>query len=74
MARLTRCDAVAILSRLGVSHEDARRDFHTLPSAAVESLLSEAKARGYRQPKNANGSRARYFHAHLIRVAQRSED
>jgi hypothetical protein len=73
MARLSPSDACEILSRLGVSYDDARADFHRLPSDAVESLLSEAKARGYRQPRNANGSRARYFHAHLVRVAAREE-
>lgn len=73
MARLSPSDAAEILSRLGVSYDDARRDFHRLPSAAVESLLSEAKARGYRQPVNANGSRARYFHAYLIRAASRDD-
>lgn len=74
MARLTRSDAAEILSRLGVSYDDARRDFHTLPASAVESLLREARAVGYRRPKNANGSRARYFHAYLVRVAARERD
>lgn len=73
MARLNPSDARQILNRLGVSYDDARRDFHRLPSDAVESLLTEAKVRGYRQPANANGSRARYFHAHLVRVAAREE-
>lgn len=43
------------------------RDFHTLSSEEVERLLAEADSVKYRKPKNANGSRARYFHAKLQR-------
>jgi len=46
-------------------------DFHALGSDAVERLLERADAWKYRQPRNANGSRARYFHAHLQRLASR---
>ena len=42
-------------------------DFHTLRTEQVESLRYYAMLRKYRQPKNANGSRARYFHAMLER-------
>lgn len=44
-------------------------DFHTLPSATVERILSAADERRYRKPRDANGSRARYFHAYLCRAA-----
>lgn len=44
-------------------------DFHQLSSTQVDLLLIEAKAARYRKPKNANGSRGRYFHAMLQRRA-----
>lgn len=46
-------------------------DFHALSSDVVERLNAEADAVKYRKPRNANGSRARYFHARLIRAASR---
>lgn len=39
----------------------ANGDYHTLTSEQVEAVLWAAKECGYRKPKNANGSRARYF-------------
>lgn len=50
---------------------DPARDFFTLDSTQVESLVAEADRVRYRKPKNANGSRARYFHALLQRRANR---
>lgn len=47
--------------------------FHALPSAVVESILAAADEYRYRAPRNANGSRARYFHALLCRTASRKE-
>mgnify|MGYP003444112505 CR=1 FL=1 len=47
------------------------RDFHCLPSSTVARLLGVADGVNYRAPKNANGSRARYFHAALVRQAGR---
>ena len=49
------------------------KDFHALDSAAVESLRKLAVLVRYREPKNANGSRARCFHAYLRRIASRKE-
>ena len=43
-------------------------DFFTLPNDAVLRILDAADERKYRKPKNANGSRARYFHAMLVRA------
>lgn len=48
-------------------------NFYALRQEAIYSLLAEAKAAGYRTPRNANGSRARYFHEYLQRAAQRPE-
>ena len=48
-------------------------DFHTLSSSQVEALLAEADRVKYRKPRNANGSRGRYFHDLLQRRAARKE-
>lgn len=70
MARLDRFRAHDILRRCKVL---PGADFHALDSATVESLIREADAIGYRKPRNANGSRARYFHAYVQRAAARDE-
>ena len=69
MTKLTPPQAREILRR---AHIPAI-DFHALDSAAVDRLLIEADAVKYRKPRNANGSRARYFHAYLTRTASRKE-
>lgn len=48
-------------------------DFHMLSSEIVDRILIAAKAYGYRKPKSANGSPARYFYALLCRAALRAE-
>ena len=48
-------------------------DFHTLSSSQVEALLAEADRVKYRKPRNANGSRGRYFHDLLQRCARRED-
>lgn len=45
-------------------------DFHALRSSVVEQLLAEADRVRYRKPRNANGSRGRYFHDMLQRRAR----
>jgi len=47
------------------------RDYHALPSDIVDRVIAAADARKYRQPRNANGSRARYFYALLQRTVAR---
>jgi len=69
--RLRPGDAREILA--GIGNPCGNRDFHTLRQAQVEALLAEADKLAYRQPRNANGSRARYFHAWLVRVSNREE-
>lgn len=54
--------ALALLPRL-----DLAADFHALDSDTVQQLVDVAKAVGYRRPRNANGSTARYFFAYLAR-------
>jgi hypothetical protein len=64
--KLTSLDAREILRR---SQAPRPGNFHALSSDIVESLLTFADSHGYRTPRNANGSRARYWHDHLQRVA-----
>ncbi len=58
--------AMEILASCGI---DRSLDFHALRFATVDKLLSFAESERYQRPQNANGSRARYFHAMLIRVS-----
>lgn len=44
-------------------------DYHRLSSAQVDVVLSAADAQKYRKPRNANGSRGRYFYDRLQRLA-----
>jgi len=53
---------------IGVSIET---DFHALPLSAASELSALADYCGYKRPKNANGSKARYFWAYLQRVNKR---
>lgn len=47
------------------------QDFHTLTHSQIEALLIEADRVRYQRPRDANGSRARYFYARLQRLAAR---
>ena len=49
------------------------RDFFTLRSSEVERVLDAADSVKYRRPKNANGSRGRYFYARLARAINRKD-
>jgi len=44
--------------------------FFTLYAWQVDALLVEADRVKYRKPRNANGSRGRYFHDRLQRLAR----
>ena len=46
---------------------DITADFSTLPSSAVSVLVEMARKQGYRKPRNANGSRGRYYFAAIQR-------
>lgn len=62
---LTKSEATAIATAHAIPLDV---DFHALPSDTVERILNAANERKYRAPRNANGSRARYFHAMLVRA------
>lgn len=63
-----------IIEQLSLKHgiDVKADDFHVLRSEQVEGLLHWAKAYGYRQPKNASGSKARYFFYMLQRYANKA--
>ena len=58
-------EASGILRRAGI---DRNVPFHALRSTDIDSLIYWANIHKSRAPKNANGSRARYWHAYLIRA------
>ena len=62
-----RLNARCILDSLGIRRG---ADFHTLPASKVDALLVQADLARYQKPKEANGSRARYFHDLLQRRAR----
>lgn len=68
MARMSKDDARALCNAFGI---DPRIDWHAMPSAMKEAVLRAADARKYNKPKNANGSRGRYFAAYLARAIEK---
>jgi hypothetical protein len=62
-----RDDARAILAACQITIGE---DFYTLSASQVGALLDYADRHKYRKPRNANGSRGRYFHALIQRRAQ----
>lgn len=67
-----RMEARRVLALIGAANAEGRPlliDFHELRASQVDALLAEADRVRYRKPKNANGSRARYFYALLQRRA-----
>ena len=67
---MSKDDARALARRYSIPLD---RDFHALDTDTVESIIAAADSVKYRRPANANGSRARYFHAYLARSAKRDE-
>lgn len=49
------------------------KDWHALSTDEQDGVLAAADAHGYRKPRNANGSRGRYFHGYVRRAAERDE-
>lgn len=54
-------------------HIPTEKDFYQLSSSEVERVLEAADSVKYRKPRNANGSRARYFFAAIQRALSRKE-
>lgn len=70
MARLTYWEARALANSFGF---DPREDFHAMSTASKEAVLRAADCVKYRKPKNANGSRGRYFAAYVRRIIERGD-
>lgn len=62
---MTRFEARAILNDCDLLGTE---DFFTLPASTVGTLIDHADRLKYRKPKNANGSRGRYFYARVQRA------
>lgn len=67
-SRMNIYDARRIMATIGCK---LSADFHTLNSAQVDQVLIAARQYGYRKPRNANGSKARYFFQFVQRTAHR---
>jgi len=68
---MKRAQAIALAARYEIP---LNVDFHTLPLSTIERIIAAADECKYRQPRNANGSRSRYFHAYLVRSLRKIED
>lgn len=64
MALMCPLDAIDLCERYQIPRG---RDFHTLDSSAVESVIAAADCVKYRKSKAAPGSRARMFYQYLMR-------
>jgi len=69
MARMTPDSAKSYASIYRIPLD---RDYHALNSDVVHRILELATELKYRVPANANGSKARYFHAYLVRTAKKT--
>lgn len=65
---MTPVEARAVLTACNVPIGE---NFFALSSSTVVDLLAHADKHRYRHPKNANGSRGRYWHDRLQRIAAR---
>jgi hypothetical protein len=71
MTTMSRTDATSLATK---HHIPLSEDFHTLPASTVDRITSAADEMKYRKPRNANGSRARYFYAYLRRCLGKDQD
>ena len=62
-------DARSLATQYAINLE---KDFFTLSFHEVAQVILAADTRRYRKPRQANGSRGRYFFAYLQRAARRS--
>lgn len=60
--KVSKEEARNILRHKGISFKD---NFHTLSPSKVSDIVDVADMMHYRKPKNASGSRGRYFFAYL---------
>jgi hypothetical protein len=60
--KLTKTDAKNLAKKLGI---DFSKDFYELSNTHVSELVALSKLVGYKKPKTASGSTARYFFNYL---------
>ena len=65
---MTRQEATILCKQYQI---DTAKEFYTLSSTEIGRVLDAAKLAKYRRPKNANGSKARYFFEALRRAMER---
>jgi len=65
MAKITKQAARRIADEAGI---DFSKDYHQLRMSAVDTLDDIRRLTGYQKPKNASGSRTRYFFYYLQKV------
>lgn len=70
MTRLTYWEARSLTRAFGF---DPFEDFHAMSSGSKAAVIRAADSRKYKAPKNANGSRGRYFAAYVRRVIEKGE-
>ena len=70
-SRLTYWEARSLARAFGF---DPLEDFHAMSTASKEAVIRAADSRGYRKPKNANGSRGRCFADYVRRVVERGDN
>ena len=70
MARLSYWEARALAATFCF---DPFEDYHAMSAGSKEGVILAADSVKYRAPKNANGSRGRYFAAYVRRVIERGD-
>lgn len=76
MPRISRIDSnlQAAMNAFNSAGIDIHADYHTLDSFQSVIIAELARHHGYRKPKNANGSTARYYFAALQRAWNREHN
>ena len=69
MSKLSKLDAYRLAKRSGIKFKYADSDKQD--TSAMHKLSAIAKKAGYRKPKYASGSTARYFFYHLLRLKRK---
>ena len=69
MAKITKLQAYKLAKRSGIRFSLGDSDRQSL--SAMQNLHRIASKCGYRKPKNASGSTARYFFYHLLKLKRK---
>ena len=71
MPTISKLEAYKLAKMAGINFSKEDSDMQGL--SAMSKLASIAKLAGYRKPKTASGSTARYFFYHLLRLKKKRE-